>query len=135
MAQAMTQGMLAHRLGVDVDHLGEQGYTVVSAGVSAGPGSPPSEQAVIAMNNLGLDLSAHRSQAVTPDLIEQADVIFAMTQGHLDVLLRLFPQAATKATRLMPDADIMDPFGGDVALYEQTAGLMAAGLKARLETL
>ena len=91
--------------------------TVVSAGVYAAPGDPATSEAVTAMEQRGLDLTGHRSQPLTAELVDQADAIFTMTQSHHQAVLGAVPSADIKAQRLDPDQDIADPFGGPQELY------------------
>ncbi len=64
-----------------VNHRGLSGYLCAeSAGISAVDGFPPSEQTIQVIADQGGDLSSHKSQPVTTDLISQFDVILTMTR-------------------------------------------------------
>jgi protein arginine phosphatase len=80
----------------------EEGLTldVRSAGVAAAPGSGPAQQAVDVMKEWEIDHSAHRSQPITPELIQWADVIFTMTSGHRQLLAQAYPEALEKVVPL-----------------------------------
>lgn len=111
----MAEGLLRHRL---------KSVEVKSAGLAAGFGQAPSQYAILAMTELGIDISNQRSQPVTPELIQWADVIFVMTHGHLDMMLMLFPSAADKIflvrefeTETPAGIEIGDPFGGSLEHY------------------
>jgi protein-tyrosine-phosphatase len=65
---------------------------VRSAGFLEG-GAPATEQAVDAMAAEGLDISGHLSQAVTIDLVRQADLVITMTRQHLIELTVMVPDA------------------------------------------
>src|SRR5690606_10441944 len=75
MAEAIARRRFAEREWTHVD--------VASAGVAAGPGSPASSHAIILAADRGLDLTAHRSQPLSPELVEWADLILAMSASHL----------------------------------------------------
>ena len=105
--------------------------TVDTAGVYAGSGSPASPEAVTVMNERDLDLSAHGSRPVTAEAIAAADVIYAMTQAHVDALVQAFPEAAQKTKRLDADADVSDPIGGSMDHYRQAADQIEAALRRR----
>src|SRR5512140_2776363 len=75
---------------------GRPEYKVMSAGVGAVEGLPPSEFAVRALRELGIDISKQRSRMLTADLVNQADYIFGMTHSHVDAIIMLYPQAAEK---------------------------------------
>jgi len=83
------------------------------------------------MEQRGLDLTGHRSQPLTAELVDQADAIFTMTQSHHQAVLGAVPSADIKAQRLDPDQDIADPFGGPQELYEQTARQIEQALTQR----
>lgn len=55
---------------------------VQSAGLLRG-GSPASEHSVDLLRDRGLDLSSHRSQTVTPDLLRSASLIVGMAREHV----------------------------------------------------
>jgi len=95
----------------------------VSAGLMA-DGSPISENAVRALENAGIpsrkpdnDYRSHISRTVTPEMIEQADIVVGITSSHAMQLLLRFPAHASKIT-VMP-MDISDPFGGNLSRYEE----------------
>src|SRR4051812_28101392 len=73
-----------------------RGYRVLSAGVGAIDGQPPSVHAVRALKELNIDISRQRSRMLTGDVVQQADYIFGMTHGHVDAITLLYPQAADK---------------------------------------
>ncbi len=133
MAEAMARRMLAERRGVDPAQLGEAGSRVVSAGVAGAVGAPASEQAVEAMRLIGLDLSDHRSRALTPELAREADVIYCMSESHRMAVLAMAPDVAGKVYLLDETADIDDPFGADLSAYQQTADIIRAQLERRLK--
>jgi protein-tyrosine-phosphatase len=68
-------------------------------------------------------LTGHSSRPVTPELLEQADVIVGMTAGHLQSLTA-YADDLTAQVRLLggPAGDLADPVGGDRAVYEACAG-------------
>lgn len=99
---------------------------VASAGLGAGRGQPPSAHAVAVLQKEGIDISGIRSQPVTAELLRKADYIFTMTRDHLDMLLLLYPEMATKArlVRFADEAkggrpDVTDPIGGSRETYER----------------
>ena len=96
---------------------------IESAGISAFDGEAASESAVRALEKYDIDLSYHRSKTVTADLIKQSDLILAMTLSHKQILE---PVAGDKVFTLSEyvgtSGDILDPYGGGLETYEQTAG-------------
>ncbi|MEM8738237.1 MAG: Sua5/YciO/YrdC/YwlC family protein [Planctomycetota bacterium] len=104
-----------------------------SAGVYAEDGQRASAEAVTAMNEMGLDLSGHRSRRLSADLIQTSDLVFTMTASHREAVLAFAPQAAEKVERLDASADITDPIGGDLRVYRQTADQIRRALESRLK--
>ena len=55
---------------------------VSSAGTMDWSGQPAHEHAIAAMAERGLDLSAHRSRRLSEYLVDESDLIVAMTRNH-----------------------------------------------------
>lgn len=124
MAAALARSVLGDRKGVDPEELLAAGVRVRSAGVSALPGGAATPEAAEAVRALGADLSAHASQPVTADMIQDADVIYTMTDAHRRAVLTLNPGASGKTIRLDPERDISDPIGMSQAVYAQSAAMI-----------
>ncbi|WP_022794583.1 low molecular weight protein arginine phosphatase [Marinococcus halotolerans] len=111
---------------------------VASAGVMAANGEPAATEAVRAMDERQVEID-HESQPLTKELIDWADVIFAMTRGHKDIMQRMFPGAEEKTVLLKEyagtdgDKDIGDPIGGGSKVYHETAEEMEEALQAAWE--
>ncbi|MBT9152450.1 MAG: Protein-arginine-phosphatase [Firmicutes bacterium] len=71
-------------------------HEVRSGGVAAESGAVASRGAMAAMHKRGLDLSGHRAQLVTEEMVLWADIILTMTERHLEVVLERFPMAEGK---------------------------------------
>ena len=93
------------------------GLDAQSAGIMTCPGSPASAAAIRTANRHGIDLSGHRSQMVTEELLIKAEQVWVMTPDHWDALNMRFCDLAAKADVL--DPAIPDPYGGDDAAYER----------------
>src|SRR5690242_16306931 len=130
----MAEGLFRHAVG------GSQDYRVLSAGVGAVDGQPPSPHAVRALQDLGIDISKQRSQMLTAELVQQADYIFGMTHGHVDAVTLLFPQAAEKTFLLREfdetldvfEKDISDPIGGSYEIYLNCRDQIEQGIVSML---
>ena len=113
---------------------------VVSAGVHAVRGQPPSLYAVEVCTEIGVDISNLRSQPLTPALVDQATHIFAMTGAHLETIQTLFPRGAEKSFLLRefeePGTtvwrDVPDPIGLGREVYEQCARIIQNALPSVL---
>jgi protein-tyrosine-phosphatase len=106
--------------------LGWSGFEVRSAGISAAPGSPPSEGAVRAAGRRGLDLSGHSATLLGQEEVDWADLILVMGPSHLMWLIDI--GAADNAALLTSFAgggegntdSVPDPIGGPDEEYEAT---------------
>src|ERR1043165_7438254 len=83
----MAEGLFRHAI------KGRNDYRVISAGVGAIDGQPPSVHAVRALADLGIDISKQRSRMLTAEVVQQADYIFRMTHSHVDSINLLYPWA------------------------------------------
>jgi protein-tyrosine-phosphatase len=114
----MAETLFRHRAG-DIE------WEASSAGTFAMPGSPASENSIAAMKELGIDISNHRSQPLTSELVNSVDLIITMTAGHRAQILDIFPEVEDRVflinafgTSKVP-ADVSDPFGGSLSAYTQ----------------
>lgn len=115
---------------------------VFSAGLMAGAGAPAAEHARGVAADRGLDLSRHRSRALTPDLFATADLVLGMTDRHVDALRS---GAAAGRIHLVTDflppdhplagVPVADPFGRDRGAYEQTWTELETAIEALLDRL
>jgi L-threonylcarbamoyladenylate synthase len=133
MAEALARKILADRLGVPQDQLEQKGFSVLSAGAYALPGAKATPAAVEAVGGMGADLTRHRSRMLTPELVNQADLIFTMGRSHRDAVMALSPAAAGKVHTLDPEKDIEDPIGGDASLYRELAVELERLIAGRLD--
>ncbi len=133
MAEYVFRQKLAGRLGCSVAYLDELGFGVQSAGIAAGVGVPGSSGAVEEMGRRGIDLTPHRSQPVTVELVHRAERIFVMSPEHKQAVLDLVPAAAARVELLDPNGAIADPIGGDAATYRQCADQIERAIDQRLE--
>lgn len=113
-------------------------WVISSAGISAWTGDTASEHTLEALRRHHIDLSSHRSTAISPQLIDAATHIYTMTSAHRDILLAYFPEYEGKIhllTYLLDSADIADPFGGPLSLYQKTLQQMLPALQSILTHL
>jgi protein-tyrosine phosphatase len=90
--------------------------------MAAVDGQPAAAHAVEVVRDRGGSLQGHVSRRITPKLVEQADVIVAMTQEHAEILLAHVPEAAPRIRLLHPHGgDVDDPIGSDRETYRLTA--------------
>jgi len=101
------------------------GIEVKSAGIFAANGAEASSNAkkVLESNQISHD---HRSTLLTNAEVDWADLILTMTAAHKFAIQQQFPRAIEKVFTLKEfigeewDHDVVDPFGGDLYVYQET---------------
>ena len=109
-------------------------FTVASAGVSAPEGFPATQETVDAMKEEGVDITRHRSQRLTLQMVREADKIFVMEKMHRDMVLQLAPEAKHKIS-LLTDDDIPDPIRMSGLFYRNVLSTIRDALKKIVEGL
>ena len=116
----MAAGFLAHGLGPDGGRV-----MVQSAGTAAWDGQPASELSVEVAARDGVDLAAHRSRRLTPELVRQADLVLVMEPSHVAAVRTLGadPDKVHLLSEYPPPGEpslpVSDPFGASVEAYEE----------------
>jgi len=100
------------------------GIDVYSSGTAGGSGLKATPYAVEAAKIWEADISSHRSQPLSAELIDQADLILAMEKSHCQEVLRLRPAAENKVYLLKKfpvsgcnGEGVDDPIGGSLHMY------------------
>lgn len=141
MAEALFKDMLAER--------GRDDWEVISAGVSAFEGNSAHENAILALDEEGIEtIKEHQAQRLNQDLIQQADLILTMTCRHKQLIFDQYPEAEAKTFTLKEYAlfdqqnqasrerlDISDPFGQALKEYRNCANEIKESLKQLLKKL
>jgi len=117
LAEALLRKKLADR--------GVNGVQLGSAGTGAWDGAPASEGAYLVALEHGLDLSAHRARLLTRELVAGSDLVLTMARHHRARVEQLGSGTPTHllgefAGRTGGDAEVRDPFGGDLEGYRET---------------
>ena len=118
MAEALTKARVPEGWSTELD--------ISSAGTFGWDGQPASSIGVSVMKDLGIDTTDHRARALTPELVDGADLIVVMEQAHRDEIVRISPGSEGKIVVLgaldpkRDNPDIMDPIGGDRETYART---------------
>lgn len=102
-----------------------------SAGLSAAEGEPVSENAALACQEIGVDISAHRARRITGEEIPVWDAFFTMSKTHGYIL----EQAGALPERIYVPGYIADPFGQDLEAYRQCRDKLREELGAFLRKL
>jgi len=117
---------------------------VQSAGTLGIDGNAATHFAIQVARELGADISRHRSQGVSEELLSNADIIFAMAREHKYYLENEFPAIRENIFLLKtfgrpsdetPLDSIDDPIGGSLSVYRQCAEIIDAELNRVLPRL
>lgn len=139
MAEALLTSILKE-MGVEAD------YRVKSAGTAAFSGDKASINAIKALEEKGMDLTGHRSTPITIDVIEEADLILTMTQGHKAGVINFVPTSKEKVFTLkefgykdgpekIDSYDISDPFGYAIEVYRGCRDEIEEALRRAVDRL
>jgi len=114
----LAENLLRHKAG--------ERYQVKSAGVAAFPGGDATSHVKSLLQEKGIEMN-HSSQMVTPELLDWADIVLTMTEGHKALLMDHFPEKADYIFTLKEyvnqsaaDVNVMDPYGGSLETYRET---------------
>src|ERR1043165_6666700 len=118
MAEAIARKFAIERGLTDVE--------VASSGTSAWEGAPASDGALLVAMERGMDLSDHRAQSLTRDLVQAHDLILAMGPHHLERIEALGGEGkafllSDFASRGASRRAISDPIGAELDVYRVTA--------------
>lgn len=146
-----------------IEEGGMEGIQVTSFGLGGFPGYEASLNSIRAMEELNLDLSAHRSRTANPETLDQ-DLFLTMACSHRDVLRSHLPkqliftlkefedldeedlkgiverkkngQALGISSALYShDLDIADPYGGSLEEYVSTRDEILSSIDASLDNI
>jgi len=131
MAEGMFRQYCAEKMGCKVDQLDKKGYKIQSAGTMGLSGMPASAESVSACAGKGIDIKAHRSSALSQQLIGESDVIYTMSRSHRDRIITLEPGAADKCM-LLADEEVPDPIGQSQEVYDKCAATIEKAVRKRI---
>ena len=146
----MAEGFLRSQLENEPSLSGQ--FSVASAGISACEGDDASREAKILMqSDWGLDISGHRSTALSDEHIEDSCLILTMTRSQKDYIISSYPDAVDKTFTLkefvdekylLPflvqydySMDIPDPYGRSLRYYNQCANEIRQAIAGLVEKL
>ena len=114
-------------------------WEVASAGTWAIEGLPVTSKALLVLQSKGLDISDHRSQPVTGELIDRFDLILTMEKNHKEALAIEFPQKAKRIFLLSEMIglvyDVPDPIGKSLTDFQSTHNEIEQTLKMGLHKI
>lgn len=102
-----------------------ENVTAASAGLSVINGSTTSKNsAEVVMKELYNDLGNRKAVQLTEDLIKEADIILTMTSYMSQLIKNKFNKYSNKVFSINEylgrEGDIIDPYGGDIEIYNAT---------------
>ena len=129
MAKALLEKALKEKNRDDVE--------VLSAGIMMLGGLTATAEVEELLAKEGIDVSAHRSQRVTQNMIKGADIILVMEKLHEKRILQIVPEAKNRLFLLKEFAkinnnnelDIADPIGRPYEFYAQTLGIIKEAIE------
>lgn len=133
----MAAALLQHALAAQPEPL--RSLKVVSAGVAARSGEQASENSVIALKKVGIELTGHRSQPLTQALLDSALAVLCMTESHramIQVQAEPVPNHLYLFRQFIPgkvDKEIGDPYGGPLRVYEMSRDEMVEAVPSLIE--
>lgn len=97
----------------------------VSAGISVFTGSKTSSNSrQLIFSNLGLDLKDREAVQLSDKEINESDIILTMTSSMKKALVDALPYCSQKVYTICEfvgeNGDVIDPYGGDLSIYEET---------------
>ncbi len=136
MAEGFFKAALAKKLGVHYMDLAKRGWIIHSAGTGAVDGAPATPEAQAELFARGLDGDWHKSRALTIGMVQDADVVYAMTRRHRQAILDLLPECGDAVHLLDPGGrDIEDPIGGGPEAYRACARAIESAVEQRIKEL
>jgi protein-tyrosine-phosphatase len=131
MAEALARKIAERRGIADV--------SVSSAGTNAWDNIPATDEALLVGMERGVDLTSHRARKLTPAIVSEADLIFVMTPGHLEQVKQLGGRGKVHVIDEYASGSanqgIIDPYGGDLDAYRQTADVLERELEKLFDRL
>jgi protein-tyrosine phosphatase len=112
----MAEGLFRHH----ISNEGLKGIEVHSAGTRAVLGLTPTNNAVTAASEKGVDISSFRSKPITKKIVEDSDLIFCMERSHLQVVQGMGGAQRCYLLTEYPDGkgdQVRDPIGGTLDVY------------------
>ncbi len=136
MAETIFRQLVTEKLSCRDWELRERRIDVFSAGIAAGESDPAAREAIVVMQECGLDLSQHLSQQVNEHMLENSTVVLALTERHRRVLCEARPDLADRVKLLSHGGeDISDPIGGSLEEYRRCAAQISDNLRIWVDEL
>lgn len=104
---------------------------VSSAGLMAETGSPPVSEAVLLLQERGIDISIHRARQATETLFREQDLILVMETWQKSWVARRWPHLAGRVYLLghWGGFEIGDPYGGGMSVFRDALEAIERGIE------
>jgi protein-tyrosine-phosphatase len=132
----MGAALLRHAFAAQPEPL--RSLPIISAGVAAREGEPATDNSVIALKKVGIDLSGHVSRPVTQALLDGALAVLVMTESHRAMIqatadpiperLLLFREFVRTG-----NPEIADPYGCSLPAYEAARDEMVEAIPSMVD--
>ncbi len=101
---------------------------IQSAGTLGIEDQPADDMTIVVCTENELDVSRHRSQGISTNLMEDSDLVIAMAANHVDFLKEHYPEHRDKIvllknwqrTKALANPSIADPVGQNKAFFRDT---------------
>lgn len=93
-----------------------------SAGLIAEKNLPASANSIIISEKYDISLREHKSKCINKKMIEESYLVLGMTELHIKELKTRYQDSANKIFKIsnwFNNQDIVDPFGGNIDVYEE----------------
>ena len=132
LAEAIARKIAIERGLLDVE--------AISAGTSAHMGAPASDGALLVGMERSMDLTTHRAQTLTRELVQGSDLVLAMGPHHLERVealggsgrAYLLSDYASHGASVRP---ISDPVGAELEVYRATANELEEEIRRVLDRI
>jgi protein-tyrosine-phosphatase len=132
LAEAIARKIAIERGLLDVE--------AISAGTSAHMGAPASDGALLVGMERNMDLTTHRAQTLTRELVQGSDLVLAMGPHHLERVealggggrAYLLSDYASHGASVRP---ISDPVGAELEVYRATANELEEEIRRVLDRI
>ncbi|MBQ8533629.1 MAG: low molecular weight phosphatase family protein [Clostridia bacterium] len=95
--------------------------TAESAGVTAFTGDAANKNAILALKEIGIDISNHRSRKVSNYIFEEADIVVPMTADHAVYLIQL---GCPREKIYLSSVNVTDPYGAGLDVYRKCRDIL-----------
>jgi len=116
--------------------IGRSDVEVLSAGIMLATGMGATQETRDVLLKEGMDVSAHRSQKISREMLNRSDLILVMERVHEESVLRLCPQVKNRLFLLKEFAnvkdtslEIPDPIGKGLDYYQDTVYIIRGAVE------